>query len=188
MFSNLSKKFALPRLTVRDICAIGMLLAITALLAIFFTFRIGNTIKIPLKFISVFVASVLYGPWIGGFVGACGDILNVVLAPSGAWIPALTLIEFLCGFVYGVLFYRLPYKGISYLLRVAICAFAMLCIDLFLASSALIGAGIFPSFSVAFGIRLPAGILKAVMQAVVLALGTKYIGVIEGSALFRERK
>ena len=60
-----TKKF-FPRLCVRDLCILGLLMAITVLLSVFCTFRIGTLVKIPMKFISVFVVAAIYGPVWGG--------------------------------------------------------------------------------------------------------------------------
>ena len=95
-FFSLSR-FSVPRFTVRRLCGAAMLLAITVVLAMFFTFRVGNTVKIPFKFISVYLSAAVFGPWIGGFVGAAGDIINAFMSPVGAWLPQLSLCEFLCG-------------------------------------------------------------------------------------------
>ncbi len=165
------KIFAFPKLNLKDLCAVSMFIAITTILAVYCTFRIGNQIKIPLKFISVFVASVFYGPWIGGLCGAVGDIFNILLVPSGAPLPLLTVLEFLSGFVYGTLFFRQKTTGAGYIIRCIICAILMFVIDMLLSSSVLVGAGIFPSFKIAFPIRLPAGIIKTVLQLGVLISG-----------------
>jgi len=79
-------------LKTKKLCRLGLLTAITVILAMFFTFRIGTMIKIPLKFVSVFITGVFFGPIWGGVVGALGDFFNAVLMPVGAYIPLLTLI------------------------------------------------------------------------------------------------
>ena len=143
-----------------------MLVAITAILAIFCTFRIGDAIKIPLKFISVFVASALFGPWLGGLCGALGDLINVFLVPSGAPLPLLTVLEFFVGFVYGVFFYNRTQNSKSYIFRCILCAVIIFLSDIFLSTAVLLGAGYFPDFMSAIIIRLPAGIIKAIIQLV----------------------
>ena len=166
-FFSLSR-FSVPRLSVRELCGAAMLLAVTAVLAMFFTFRVGNSIKVPFKFISVYLSAAVFGPWIGGFVGAAGDMINAFMSPVGAWLPQLSLCEFLCGAVYGVMFYGLPLKGASYKVRCAVCTVLMFVIDMFIVSAFLTQAGYFPSFAVAFGARIAAGVLKAAIQAVFL--------------------
>ena len=166
-FFSLSR-FRMPAFNVKRLCSAAMLLAITVVLAMFFTFRVGNAIKIPFKFISVYVTGALFGPWIGGFVGAAGDMINAFMSPVGAWLPQLTFCEFLCGVTYGVMFYGLPKKGVSYMIRSVICTDVLFIIDMFIVTAFLTGAGYFPSFGVAFGTRIAAGVLKAAIQAVFL--------------------
>lgn len=170
------KMFSFPKLKLKDFCLIAMLMAITTILAIYFTFRIGDQIKIPLKFISVFLTAYMFGPWIGGLCGAVGDIFNAFLAPVGPFMPQITALEFLCGFVYGILFFNREAKGAGYFARCLICAILMFVIDMGLSTMILISVGIFPSFAVAFPIRLPAGIIKFIMQLLVLISGRTYLG------------
>lgn len=171
----MGKIFRLQKLTLKELCAVSMLMALTAILAIYCTFRIGNQIKIPLKFISVFIAAFFFGPWIGGLCGAVGDILNILLVPVGTPLPALTLLEFVSGFIFGALFYRQKPSGAGYILRCIICTVLQFIIDMFLTSAVLIHAGIFPSFAVAFPVRLPAGIIKAILHMAVLTGGCAYL-------------
>ena len=51
----------------------------------------------------------------------------------------------------------------------------MFLIDMFLSSAVLLEAGYFPNFAVAFSLRLPAGIIKAVIQTVFFLLSFKYL-------------
>lgn len=169
------KIFRFPKLDLRKMCALAMLLAVTAILAIFGTFRIGNAIKIPTKFISVFVAAYFFGPWLGGFCGAAGDILNSLLVPVGAPLPALWAIEFLSGFLYGALFYKRRISGKGYVFRCFIAAVLLGAVDMLLVTAVLVSAGYFPSFAVAFYIRLAAGVFKAVLFFVVALFGCKYL-------------
>lgn len=171
----MKKIFGFPKFTVYNLCAIAMLIAITTILAVFCTFRVGDLVKIPFKFISVFLAGALFGPWIGGLCGALGDILNVLLVPSGAILPGLTMLEFLVGFIYGALFFEHKERGKLYTIKCIVCGLLMFLIDMFLSSAVLLEAGYFPSFAVAFAMRLPAGIIKAVIQTVFFLLSFKYL-------------
>ena len=167
--------FKFPKFTVYKLCALSMLVAITAILAIFCTFRVGEAIKIPMKFISVFVASALFGPWLGGLCGALGDLINVFLVPSGAPLPLLTVLEFFVGFVYGVFFYNRTQKSKSYIFRCILCAVIIFLSDIILSTAVLLGAGYFPDFMSAIIIRLPAGIIKAIIQLVFFIFSNRFI-------------
>ena len=152
-----------------------MLTAITTLLAIYCTFRIGNIIKIPFKFVSVFITGALLGPVSGGLVSVLGDILNTAIMPVGPFIPAICAIEFLNGFIFGIFFYNKSFSGKSYILRALLCVLVLFLTDTFLTPLPLIDAGYFPSYSVALITRLPAGIIKAALQFVFIIISKGYL-------------
>lgn len=164
------------KLTLKSFCILSLLTAITVVLSVYCTLRIGNVIKIPFKFISVFITASLFGPLWGGTVAALGDILNVFLAPSGAWLPPITVIEFLMGAVFGIFFYNRPFSGKSYYLRTVLCILVLFLLDLFFTSLVLKYAGYFPTFYTAVAVRLPAGIIKALIQGIFLVISSKYLG------------
>ncbi len=169
------RKF-LPSLTVKNLCALGLLMAITALLSIFCTFRIGTIVKIPLKFISIFVTGALFGPVFAGLTAAIGDLLNCFLAPSGPLIPQITIIEFLSGAVFGLFFFTPHLKKKAYLIRTILCVIVQFGIDMFITTSVFtFWLGWYPSFSVAFATRIVAGIIKLILQTAVLIAARKYI-------------
>lgn len=169
------RKF-IPTLTVKNLCVLGLLMAITALLSIFCTFRIGTIVKIPLKFISIFITGALFGPVFSGLTAAIGDLLNCFLAPSGPLIPQITIIEFLSGAVFGLFFFTPHLTKKSYIARTILCVLAQFCIDMFLTTALFtFWLGWYPSFSVAFAARIIAGIIKPVLHTVVLIATRKYI-------------
>ena len=164
------KKF-FPKIRVKDICVLGLLIAITTILAVFGTFRIGEFIKIPIKFISIFITAVLYGPIYGGLVATLGDLLNCLLAPSGAILPQITVIEFLNGFIFGLFFLNNNGTNKNYVSKTVLCTVALFCVDMFTW-----WLGWFPSFEVAFVTRIAAGLIKAAMHFVVIYALKGYIG------------
>ncbi len=170
------KVLGLEKLTVKKLCVLAMLTALTAILAIYGTFRVGNYIKIPTKFISVFITGAVFGPVWGGVVGALGDILNSFLMPVGPWLPQITAVEFLCGFLFGLFFYKGEGK---YLLRTVLCALVLTAIDLVLMSLLLTQVGYFPSFTAAVTIRFAASAIKFALYILVCLLLKKYLASFE---------
>ncbi len=160
---------------IKKLCLLGMLTAITAILSIYCTFRIGNIIKIPFKFVSVFITGALLGPFAGATAAACGDLLNSFLVPVGEWIPMITILEFIVGLIYGIFFYKLPFSGKTYILRVFLCVIINFAIDITITSLILTLYGYFPSFSVAVTARLAAAIIKAITQFLFLLTGMKLL-------------
>ena len=168
----MKKRLVPQKLNVRQLCTLALLTAITVVLAVFCTIRVGSAIKIPLKFISVFLTAVIFGPWYAGLSAALGDILNLLLAPSGAPLPLLTLLEFVSGFIFGLFFYTNTQK--SYFLRAFICTLLLFLCDMFLTTAVLTDAGYFPTFWVGFGTRIVAGVIKWALQFAVLLLFKKH--------------
>ncbi len=162
------------KLTTRRLCVLGMLLAVTVILSVFGTIRVGTVIKIPTKFISVFVAGALFGPWWSAAIGGIGDVLNCTLVPVGPILPLLTLTEALSGALYGIFFFG-ERKEKTYFIRVMLCVLSQAIIDIFLVTLILCHAGYFPNFGVALAIRLPASIIKIILQSVVLCSGKAYL-------------
>ena len=158
-----------PKLTVKVICVVGLLIAITVVLAVFGTFRVGEVIKIPVKFVSIFVTSALYGPIYGGLVAVLGDLFNCLLAPSGAFLPQITALEFLNGFVFGIFFFGTEISKKGYIIRTFLCTLVLFAVDVFLTGLVLVSVGIFPSFAVAFAVRIWASLIKAALHIVVIS-------------------
>ncbi len=52
------------------------------------------------------MVDVLFGPAVGSLFAAAMDILKLLLYPTGAWIPGLTLNCLLAGLIYG--FFPVP--------------------------------------------------------------------------------
>lgn len=166
----------IPPLTVKNLCILALLMAITTLLSIFCTFRFGPYIKIPMKFISIFVTGAVFGPLFSGLTAAIGDLLNCILAPSGPIIPQITIIEFISGMVYGLFFFSPNLTKNKYIFRTILCVLVQFCIDMFLTTALFTyWLGWYPSFWVGFVTRIVAGVIKAVLQAVTILGARKYI-------------
>lgn len=161
--------------TPRDLCKIGILTAITAILAMFFTFRVGNILKIPFKFISVFITGLFFGPVWAGISAAFGDILNALLMPVGAFMPQITLVEFISGFIYGIFLYDSMNSVKGYRLRVTACLIAQLLLDAFVTSFILTQSGIFPNLTFAITTRFPCAVLKIALQGIIIFPAKHYI-------------
>lgn len=83
-----------------------------------------DTLKITFGFIPQALASMLFGPIIGGIGSAIGDILGVMIAPKGPYFPGFTLDAFLTGVIYGLFLYKKPKSFIR-------ITMAVLCVNLF---------------------------------------------------------
>lgn len=162
------------RISTRRLCLLGIFTAITVILGIYATFRIGNQIKIPLKFITVFMTGAIFGPLWGGIVASIADIMNALLVPVGPLMPQITAVEFLYGVLFGAFFYKAHNNGFYYL-RAAICSFVIFAVGITLMSKILTDIGYFASFISAVMIRLPAAVITLVMHIAVLCAMKRFI-------------
>ena len=95
--------------SIRTVAVCGMLLALKLVLGLF-TINVSSILKVGFAYLPVAAAGMLFGPVVGGVVGAAGDILGYFLQPTGPYFPGFTFDAFLSGFVYGLLLYRRPVK------------------------------------------------------------------------------
>lgn len=180
MKKSINRIFSFPKLNTKGLCLVGLLTAVTVFLSIFATFRIGNAIKIPFKFISVYLTAFLFGPFFAALTAALGDILNAVLFPVGAPLPLLTLLEGIAGFLYGIFFYRKKTAGKGFYLRCTFCTLCQFLLDMFAVTAVLVSAGYFPTFESGFAFRIIAGLVKAALIFAVLISSPSYLKIFKG--------
>nr|WP_319487488.1 folate family ECF transporter S component [uncultured Caproiciproducens sp.] len=107
-FSLHSIKSSVRELTsVTTIAVCGLLIALNAVLGLL-TVVISNVLQIRFSFLTVAASGMLYGPVVGGIVGAVGDIVNYMFRPSGPFFPGFTLNAIITGFIYGLILYKKP--------------------------------------------------------------------------------
>lgn len=110
-------------LTALACCA--LLIALDIILTRFLAIN-TQFLRISLGMIPVAVAGMAFGPLWGGLTGAVGDILGMLIFPSGAYFPGFTLTAALTGIVYALFVYK---KDANILLR--ICAASIIvCVGL----------------------------------------------------------
>ena len=106
------------------LAAIAMLLALRIVLGFF-----ANNVKLSAAFLPIAVTGVMFGPIPAAIVGALGDILSFIIAPTGAYFPGFTINGFITGFIYGMFLYKNNVTP----LRVVLAWFTnMLCVETFL--------------------------------------------------------
>ncbi|MDR1439835.1 MAG: folate family ECF transporter S component [Clostridiales bacterium] len=95
----------MSKISTRKLIQLAFLIACEIVLTRFCSIN-TPIVRIGFGFLPVAVAGMLFGPlWAGG-AAALGDIIGVVLFPSGAFFPGYTLTAFLTGFVYGALLHN----------------------------------------------------------------------------------
>ncbi len=127
--------------------------------------------KFPMKFISVFIVGVLYGPFSAGSVAAIADLIE---ATKMGINPMITAVEFLCGFIFGACFYKVK-DNKKYYIRAIVCAVLQFLIAFFIMSNILTAMGIYASFWVAVWMRLPQMVILFVLHTLVMCGGKKLV-------------
>lgn len=137
---------------VRSLTVASLLLALNVLLFLFFSIRITDSIRFSFSYLPIAASGSLYGPVVGGILAAAGDLLNLMIKPSGAFFPGFTLNALLSGMIYGMVLYRQPVS----LRRTLMARLLVVVMELFLGTlwlSILYGKG--------YMVFLPARALKA---------------------------
>ncbi len=93
------------KMNVRVITTAGMLLAVAVILG-FFKIPVTQLIEIRLQFLPIACAAMLFGPAVGGILGALSDILGYLVRPTGPFFPGFTVSAALQGVIYGFFLYR----------------------------------------------------------------------------------
>ena len=159
------------KISTKKICALGLLAAITVILGLLATFRVGNLMKIPMKFVTVFITGVLYGPISAGSVAAIADLIE---ASKMGINPMITAVEFLCGFVFGICFYKVK-DNKKYYLRAVICSVLQFAIAFFVMSNILVYMGVYAGFKSAVWMRLPQMLILFALHIAVMCGGRKLV-------------
>ena len=97
--------------SVKTLAVCAMMLAVGTMLG-YFSIKLDNDKTVGISVIAPQLVSALYGPVVGGIVGAAGDILDCILNPKGPFFPGYTLNAFLGQMIYGMVLYK---KNLSFL-------------------------------------------------------------------------
>ena len=92
-----------------SIAAIAMLLALRVVLGFFANATLplfGNSVKLSGAFLPIAITGAMFGPVPAALVGALGDIISFIIAPTGMYFPGFTLSGLLTGLIYGIAFYK----------------------------------------------------------------------------------
>ncbi len=87
------------------IVCVALLIALDVILTRFLSIQ-TQFLRIGFGFLPIAVAGIAYGPVWGFICGAVGDILGMLIYPTGAYFPGFTLTAALTGVVFGILLYN----------------------------------------------------------------------------------
>ncbi|MGH4050134.1 MAG: folate family ECF transporter S component [Clostridium sp.] len=103
----------------RTFIFMGLLISIQIVLTRFFAIQ-TPIVRIGFGFIPIAIASVMFGPVLGGITAAFSDILGMMLFPKGIYFPGFTLSALLSGIIYGILLYKKPKTMLRIIMAVTI--------------------------------------------------------------------
>ncbi len=172
-FLHRKKLLGFKRPNSRELSLMGILLALTAIMSVFLTFRIGEVIKIPTKFLPIAMAAMFFGPLWGGIIGALADLLAYAISPVAVFMPQITFVEFLYGFSYGIFLKHITPSPKGYLLSGGCVIFQIIFLHILLTSYFLM-----PIMNIGYKAliitRMPAALLNTILQLTGIFFLTKY--------------
>ena len=160
------------------ITCLALLIAMDIVLTRFLAIN-TQFLRISLGMIPVALAGAAFGPVWGGICGAVGDVLGMLIFPSGAYFPGFTLTAALTGIIYGLFLYH---KEDTHALRNVLIASILVCIGCNLLLDTLWLNIMYGSGFIAI---LPARIIKCIVNipvytALILVLRNNVIAKIPG--------
>lgn len=105
--------------TTRNFIFMGLLISMEIVLTRFFSIQ-TPIVRIGFGFLPIVIASVMFGPVLGGITAAFSDILGMMLFPKGTYFPGFTLSAFISGITYGILLYTKPKTMLRIIIAVSI--------------------------------------------------------------------
>lgn len=114
---------------VKKLVEISLLIALEVILTRFCSIN-TPILRIGFGFLPIAIIAMMHGPLSAGVAYAIGDLLGMMIFPSGSYFPGFTLTAFLTGVVYGLVLYKKPKTWPRIILAVCIvCLGINLCLD-----------------------------------------------------------
>ena len=93
--------------SVKSLTVTSLLLALSVALG-FYQVQLTDFIRISFSYLPHELASMFFGPVVGGIFGGAMDILKYLVNPTGAFFPGFTISAIVNGLIYGVVLYKKP--------------------------------------------------------------------------------
>ena len=112
-----------------DLVVIAFLITIEIVLTRFFSINM-QIVRIGFGFLPIALAGIIFGPLWAGACYAIGDVLGVMIFPTGPYFPGFTLTAFLTGLVYGLILHGKPVTWRrTFFSALVVCCILNLCLD-----------------------------------------------------------
>lgn len=114
---------------VRRLIIIGLFIALEVILTRFCSIN-TPIIRIGFGFLPVAMLAIMYGPLWAGIAYALGDLIGMMIFPTGAYFPGFTLTAFLTGITFGIVLHKkcITYKR-AFIAAFFVCCLWNLCLD-----------------------------------------------------------
>ncbi len=89
---------------VRVLTISAMMLALATILG-FLKVPVTQLIELRFAYLPIACTGLLFGPAVGGIVGALSDILGFIVKPTGPYFPGFTVTAAAAGVIYGAILY-----------------------------------------------------------------------------------
>lgn len=90
--------------TTKKLILMAFLSAISIILTRFFSFMIGETIRISFGYIPIMISGIFLGPLAGGLTGVVSDLAGIMIRAEGGFFPGFILSYALIGIIPGLVF------------------------------------------------------------------------------------
>lgn len=114
---------------IRQLIIIGLFIALEVILTRFCSIN-TPIMRLGFGFLPVAMLSIMFGPVWAGVAYALGDLIGMMIFPTGAYFPGFTLTAFLTGITFGILLYKknITFKR-AFVAALLVCCLWNLCLD-----------------------------------------------------------
>lgn len=148
---------------IRVMTTAAMLVAMSIVLG-FFKIPITQLVEIRFSFLANATAGALFGPFVGGLVGALSDLGGYLVKPTGPYFPGFTLSAATGGVIAGLIFYG---RRLS-LARCFLCEFLRMLIANILMNGFFLSMLYGKGFVAVVGSRIPKQLIMLPVQTLML--------------------
>ncbi len=90
---------------VKVLTTTALLVAIATVLG-FLKIPVNQLVELRFAFLPIAASGMLFGPAIGGLVGALADVLGYLVRPTGPFFPGFTISTLVSGIIFGAFLYK----------------------------------------------------------------------------------
>lgn len=134
----------------------------------FLEINIGDSYRITFSPLPVTLGAYMLGPIFGGIIGACGDIITLIIHPTGAINFGILFAKALWGVIMGLMLYKKP-------LTIARCIAANL-IAIVLCNIIITTASLCIAYGYPLGAILPVRLVTNAILMPIYTFGTMFLG------------